>query len=326
VVRITSPADGAIFRSPVNIPIHAYAADRDGYVRSVEFFAGTNDLGPGRRITASGTSTALLSNLWVIVWSNAPVGIYPLTAVATDNAGASTISEPVRVTILPPSPPPPTNSVVSIVALDPIAIEGTNCYPWLGLASASCTWDNWRGTNCVYRYFTNCGPKNALFAVRRFGATNDSLTVTYAIGGTASNGVDYVALPGVVTIPAGQRAALITLVPIDDGPPDITSTVVLKLTPSSAYALGYPASAAAIILDGPTPVSTTGLLGDRTFHVRASGPDGAWFHVEYTTDLAHWTAICTNQVFHGSIDFVDADAPGDRVRLYRAVPEADPPE
>ena len=47
----------------------------------------------------------------------------------------------------------------------------------------------------------------------------------YDIGGTASNGVDYVALPGFVTIPPGERRALITIVPIDDGPPDVNKTV-----------------------------------------------------------------------------------------------------
>ena len=78
----------------------------------------------------------------------------------------------------------------------------------------------------------------------RFGATNDDLDVAYAIGGTATNGVDYVALPGLVTIPAGERRADITIVPLDDGPPDITSTVILKLVPDATgtnYLLGYPA-------------------------------------------------------------------------------------
>jgi hypothetical protein len=67
-------------------------------------------------------------------------------------------------------------------------------------------------------------------------------------------------------------------------------------------------------------------LPDKCFHLRAAGPDAAWFHVEYTTDLLHWTPICTNQVVHGSIDFIDPDAPTGQARLYRAVPEAGPPQ
>ena len=224
----------------VDIPIYAYAADLDGYVTGVEFFAGTNDLGPGHQVTAvppplppgpvQPPILILASNYWELVWSNAPQGTFALTAVATDNGGASTVSDPVNVTILPPLPPPTPTNVVNIVAVDPIAIRGTNCWPWLGVVGATPAWSNWTASTTVCRYFTNCGPKDAVFAVHRFGTTTNDLTVTYSIGGTASNGVDYVKLPGNVTILAGQCAALITVLPLNDGTTDIVSTVILTLT------------------------------------------------------------------------------------------------
>ena len=46
-----------------------------------------------------------------------------------------------------------------------------------------------------------------VFRVRRSGETNQALTVHFAIRGTASNGVDYVRVPGQVTIPSGRRTA-----------------------------------------------------------------------------------------------------------------------
>jgi hypothetical protein len=339
VVRLTSPADGAIFRAPLNLPIYAYAADLVSFaagsgasVTGVEFFAGTTDLGPGQRVTSpvvAGTvmpSPILLSNLWRFVWTNAPQGTFALTAVATDTRGVRARSDAVNVAILPPPLPPPTpTNVVSIIAADPIAIEGTNCWPWLGLASAVPTWTNWTASSAVCRYFTNCGPKNALFIVHCFGPTNDDLAVGYGIGGTATNGVDYVTLPGSVTIPAGQHSALITVVPLDDGPPDITSTVILKLKPGTDYVIGRPASAAAIILDGLTPQPLSGMLPDKTFRVATSGPNGAWVRVESTADLLHWTPVCTNQVIQGTINFIDPEAPANQVRFYRAVPEASAP-
>ena len=333
VVRITSPPNNSIFRAPLNLPIYAYAADKDGFVTGVEFFAGTNDLAAGHRVTPPSNagalpvpSSVLLSNLWLLTWSNAPQGTYPLTAVATDNRGASAVSDAVNVTILPELPPPVVTNVVNIFATDPIAIEGTNCWPWLGLAACTPTWANWTASTAVCRYFTNCGPKNAIFTVRRLGTTNSELTVSYASGGTASNGVDYVTLPGTVTIPAGQRAALITVVPIDDGPPDITSTVILKLTPSADYVVDpRHSAAAAIILDGLTRPPVASVLPDKCFHISSTGPDGAWFRVEYTTDLSNWTAICTNQVFGGSLDFIDSDAPQSQLRFYRAAPETNAP-
>jgi hypothetical protein len=97
-----------MFRQPVNIKICAQASDPDGTVTNVEFFADTNDLG-------SVTSPTLVTNWWweeqqvqslyCLTWSNAPVGSYTLKAVATDNAGMSSTSAGVPITIYPPPPP-----------------------------------------------------------------------------------------------------------------------------------------------------------------------------------------------------------------------------
>ena len=341
VVRIISPANGSVFRSPINIPLFAFANDPDGFVTSVEFFAGTNSLGLGQRVpvvtplaggglVVGGPVPPIYpTNLFFLIWSNAPVGTDALTAVATDNGGLSTTSAPVNIIILPSLLPPPTNQppIVNIVATDPVAIEGTNCWVWPGETNLPPTWAAWPTAVC--RFFTNCGPKTATFTVRRFGDTNGDLTVPYDIGGTASNGVDYVALPGFVTIPSGERRALITIVPIDDGPPDVNKTVILTLTPSTNtppdYLLGFPRRAAAIIIDSNGPRPVTCLLPDRCFHLVTPGPDAAWFCVEYSTDLVNWTPVCTNQVINGSIDFVDPDAQGNPSRFYRAVPLTGPP-
>ena len=330
VVRIASPPNGAVFRAPVNVPLYAFASDRDGSVSSVEFFAGTNSLGLGRGLCVEafpmGPAFNCPTNFFVLVWSNASPGAYVLSAVATDNGGAAATSGPVNITIIS-SPPPPTNRppIISVLASDPLAIEGTNCWPWLGLANGPPTWGDWMGPTPIWRFFTNCGPKNATFTVRRWGDTNEDLTVHYEVGGSATNGVDYVPLPGSVVIPAGQRHSEITVVPIDDGPPDISSTVLIKLTGSTNYIVGYPQKAAVLIIDSRWPRPFSGLLSDGSFHLEASGPDGAWFHVEYSTNLINWTGVCTNQVVNGSIDFIDPDAPSDHSRFYRTVPEANSP-
>lgn len=153
--------------------------------------------------------------------------------------------------------------------------------------------------------------------------------VPYGIGGTASNGLDYVAIPGFVTIPPGGRSAVITIVPIDDGPPDITKTVILTLEPSTNtppdYLVGFPARAEAVILDNSGPRPAASLMPDRSFHLVMAGPDAAWFGVQYSTNLSNWTSICTNQVINGSIDFADPDTLTSQARYYRVVPLANPP-
>lgn len=71
-----------------SIPLSAEASDRDGSVAKVEFFAATSLLG-----TATQSPFAM-------TWENAMPGVYSLTARATDDEGANTLSAPVKVFVL----------------------------------------------------------------------------------------------------------------------------------------------------------------------------------------------------------------------------------
>jgi glucose/arabinose dehydrogenase len=104
-VAISSPTNGASFTAPANIPITATAQDSDGSVTNVSFFDGATFLG--------GTN-----NTPYTVTASLATGSHALTAVATDNAGLSTTSSIVTVTVgagnIPPSVTitnPPDNSV-----------------------------------------------------------------------------------------------------------------------------------------------------------------------------------------------------------------------
>ena len=327
------------FRAPVDLPITAFAIDTDfgpllinrtNSITNVEFFADTNDLGAGHRLLGRGLT---LSNISVplpfqfgLVWSNAPAGSYPLTAVATDNLGISATSAPVNITIVSATPPP-TNlpNVVTIVTTDPIAVAGSNSWTWFGPTNSIPAWTNWPPTNGLT--FTNWGPKDALFTVNRFGAASSNLTVPYSIGGTASNGIDYATLPGTVTISAGASSTLISIVPIDNGPAP-AKTVVLSLTADAnaqpSYLVGVPSRAEALIVENwPRPLPF--FLPDGSFNFDEPGPDGAWFRADWSDDLLNWSPLCTNQIFQGSIDFVDVDSSANPWRYYRVVPLNSPP-
>jgi hypothetical protein len=341
VVRIISPPNHAVFYAPSDIPIFAFAdAVYPGAVSgafttisNVEFFAGNIDLGSGHRVVVPPPGpllppVVLLPNEFTLVWSNPPPGAWPLTAVATDDHGMTATSSPVNITILPSHIITNGLDVVSIVATDPVAIEGTNCWVWPGLSNATPTWAAWQQP--VWKPYTNCGPKEAAFTVRRAGNTSNDLAVAYAISGTASNGVDYVMLPGVVTIPAGKNYALINIVPLDDTPsPAAIQTVILTLQPNAksppSYIVGIPPRAGVIILDNGVPHPPTSVLPGSVFHLNAPGPDGAWFCIRYTTNMTDWFPLATNQVVNGCIDFVDLDASGDANRFYQAAPQMTAP-
>jgi hypothetical protein len=78
-------------------------------------------------------------------------------------------------------------------------------------------------------YEQNVLSRTASFLVRRTGSLAESVTAPYELSGAAINGVDYVELPGVVTIPAGSSSATIVINPIADGVAEPVETVGLAL-------------------------------------------------------------------------------------------------
>ena len=220
--------------------------------------------------------------------------------------------------------------VVTIVAVDPIAVEGAFC-PSNWWWTAPTTTGGWTTNNSTI--LPPCpGTNTALFEVRRHGPTNADLTVYYAIGGTATEGVDYKPLrnsatvPSVV-IPAGRYAARIQIIPIDDTIPEGIETVVLGLTATTRppeYLFGRPRQAAAIILDNDQPRPYCRRLPDGLFHLCAPGADGSSYTVLSSNDLVIWTEECSNVVTDGAIHFIDPDAAGLVRRFYKVVPDATP--
>lgn len=93
------------------------------------------------------------------------------------------------------------------------------------------------------------GPVNGQYTFTRVGDTTGTLKVNYTMTGTASNGVDYVTLPGSVTFQPGMDTTNIALVPIDDTLSEFTETAILKISPNSAYAPSAPTTATIAIVD-----------------------------------------------------------------------------
>lgn len=92
-VSITSPTAGEIFTPGSAITLQATAASSGtGSVKTVSFYASTS--------ASSNTLVGVASaSPWAVQWTNVPAGSYSLTAVATDNLGQSTTSDPVAITV-----------------------------------------------------------------------------------------------------------------------------------------------------------------------------------------------------------------------------------
>ena len=83
------------------------------------------------------------------------------------------------------------------------------------------------------------GPVSGVFTVTQTAASSTDTILSYSVGGTATSGSDYTALPSAVTIPAGATSAPITVAVNDDSLVEPNETVIVTLTGITAGDAGY---------------------------------------------------------------------------------------
>jgi hypothetical protein len=265
-------------------------------VAFVEFFEGTNRLAVETNY-APGLPPPDI-RFYTFVWTNVPAGNHTLTARATETDGTVWTSAPVTIFIDDPIVPP----VITVQTTDATASEP--------------------GLPAVVDY--------GVFTISRTGSTNFPQLVYFGLGGTASNTADYYvhnpfsnSIPNTILIPAGRSSGNIYVNALDDSLGEGTETVVLTInpvfcvalhpTPPDCYVVGTPSLAEIQILDNdPIPPNVP------AFTINAT--DGQLFRVECSTNLVHWTPLCTNSVTSGTLHYHDPDAGKTPQRFYRAVP------
>lgn len=86
-VNLTSPSPNSVFEAGNTVTLAATATDSDGQLAKVAFFYGGILI--GEDLTAP----------YTVNWSNVPAGNHQLTARATDDQGASTVSDAISITV-----------------------------------------------------------------------------------------------------------------------------------------------------------------------------------------------------------------------------------
>jgi hypothetical protein len=200
------------------------------------------------RISRAGpTNASQLVNFQVTGTASAPADYAPLGTSATIPAGAAFVDLPVT-----PTDDHTTEFSQTVVLTLISATNGAIVSPNVATVTIS---DNDTNTLPVVAVTSTNHPHalegggNGEFLFTRTGATNSALTISFAVGGTAANGVDYAFITGGVTIPAGQSNAIVSVIPVDDSLIEGDETVIVSLTEGSTYRVAYPSAATVTILD-----------------------------------------------------------------------------
>jgi hypothetical protein len=83
----------------------------------------------------------------------------------------------------------------------------------------------------------------------RTGNLSSSLSVVYTVGGTATSGIDFTALSGSATIPAGETTVDVSVHALEDSVVDDDETVIVTVSDTTHYGVGNPSAATVTIMD-----------------------------------------------------------------------------
>lgn len=114
---------------------------------------------------------------------------------------------------------------------------------------------------------------NTKYVISRTGDALDPMTVSISVSGTAAEGIDYIALPDSITIPAGSKSVTLEIQPINDGEDEPSEYLIVSIGNSQQYHTGNASSArvdlintSSVIIDTLTTstsnLSYIGIKGD----------------------------------------------------------------
>jgi len=293
-VDLVDPFSGEVFQFPATIKMVASASDFDGIVKKVEFWADGVKVGEQTDRDPAWGSLDIEPRAFSFTWTGAQTGRHLLKAVAFDDRGATAQSSAVSILVITGALPP----LVSVSTTDATAAERT------GHKHAN----------------------TATFKVQRTGKLDHPLTVFYSMKGTATNGKDYLELPGKITIPARKRNARVTVVPVNDTEPEPVETVILQLEPAPSglsadlYQLDWRNAASALIIDDDRSKSEQPRLPKNVFHFSLPGEDGTSYRVEVSEDLIRWVTISDTIAEDEQVQFLDSEMRGFKHRFFRVRP------
>jgi len=313
-VSLTSPANNSRLVMPASVSLTASAADADGTIAKVEFFAGATKLGED--------TTAPYS----LAWNSPAAGNYVLTAKATDNSGLSTTSAPIAL------------SVVTTVSASINFQAPTTAVPSGYLADSGNLFAD-RGNGLSYGWNVNhtdetrdrggsTDPRLASLIQMHSGGTweiavpNGAYNVTVSVGdgGFASSytlnveGVNYWTNQ---SLAAAQFASLTKTVMVSDGRLTINQGAAPEESTRINYVLLSATTAGTVPAapDSLTIIAATSSTLNLAW--RDNSTDEVGFRVERSTSSAFTGATLVASLPAGTVSFRDASLAASTAYYYR---------
>lgn len=181
---------------------------------------------------------------------------------------------------------------------------------------------------------TNGVPDTASFVIRRVsGPTNQPVRYFISMSGTATNGVDFQAVPLTGIIPMGVSSTNIVISPIQDNTTEGIETITVRLLDPGCwtnliinpndlgcYMVDTNSSAELVIQDGQPgtnqpPQVTIQFPRDGAIALKLAGAPGQVCVVERSEDLVNWTTAAEVFLTERELEYVDHEA-GQTVRRY----------
>lgn len=170
------------------------------------------------------------------------------------------------------------------------------------------------------------GPVAGQFTITREGDFDLPLTVNLLISGNATNGVDYQSIASSITIPSGQVAAVISILPYVDSNAEFNETVFFQIADSSGYLVG--GTAAQVVIEDLKPQLSLEVIdgiagvagGDSTAGqvlLRRGGLTSTDVFVQFS-----FTGSAKNGIDYDTVSTSTMLSAGSTTKLIRFVPKA----
>ena len=218
-VSLTNPANGTSFTVGTPLTVAADAADSDGSIAQVQFFVNGAPLGSADTVSPYST-----------VWTANSVGVYALTAQATDNNGNISTSKPITVTI-------GANAAPTVALTSPVA----GSYSLGNLVLVSANANDSDGSIATVQFFANGLAIGTATAAPYSVSWRPSLAGTFSLTAQATDNVGNVTVTTPVSVTITSSAAPVVT---------ITNPVV-----GTAYGVGNAIPFAATPSGGNGPIA-----------------------------------------------------------------------